>query len=79
MVLFFVGVVAIVVDVALFASGSRPLPMWINLTALLAPIGFAVGLVGTVVETRAATTAERAADTTPTGAETAAPTPPAET
>ena len=64
MVLFFIGLLAILADLVLFISGARPLPVWLNLTALLAPVGFAIGLVGTVVETRAATKARQAEEPT---------------
>ena len=39
MVLFAIGLVAIVVIVVLFATGSRDLPVWLNVTAMLAPAG----------------------------------------
>lgn len=50
MAMFALGVVAIVVIMVLFASGSRDLPLWLNLTAMLAPIGFGLGLVGVAAE-----------------------------
>ena len=37
MILFFVGGLAILADVVLFASGHQDLPLWLNLCALLAP------------------------------------------
>jgi len=54
MTLFFVGALAILADVVLFASGKQNLPLWLNLCALLAPIGFGVGMLGAFVEARAA-------------------------
>ena len=65
MICFCIGTLAIVADVILFASGFHDLPLWLNLTALLAPIGLGVGLVGILVENRKAaadahTTAEPA-------------------
>ena len=50
MALFALGVLAIVVIMVLFASGSRDLPLWLNLTAMLTPIGFGLGLVGVAAE-----------------------------
>jgi len=54
MVLFFIGGLAILADVALFVSGRHDLPLWLNLLALLAPIGFGVGMVGVFLESRSA-------------------------
>ena len=53
MALFAVGVIAVAADLILFLSGSRDLPLWLNLLCLLAPVGLGVGLVGTFVEARA--------------------------
>jgi peptidoglycan/LPS O-acetylase OafA/YrhL len=50
--LFAVGVLAVVVIMVMFASGSHDLPLWLNLTAMLAPLGFAVGMVGVAVDAR---------------------------
>ncbi|GGL88747.1 hypothetical protein [Nakamurella endophytica] len=60
MLVFAVGVLAIVADVVLFATGSRNLPLWLNLVAMLAPVGLAIGLVGVYLENRGAA-ARRAA------------------
>jgi hypothetical protein len=30
----------------LFASGAHDLPLWLNLAAMLAPVGFGLALVG---------------------------------
>ncbi len=64
MICFFIGTLAILADVILFASGTRDLPLWLNLTALLAPIGLGVGLLGVLVENRkAAADARQTAET----------------
>ena len=57
MVLFAVGLIAIFADFALFAAGSRNLPLWLNLTAMLAPVGLGLGLLGVVQENRRASPA----------------------
>lgn len=57
MVLFAIGLIAIFADFALFAAGSHNLPLWLNLTAMLAPVGLGVGLIGVVRENRAASPA----------------------
>ncbi len=57
MVLFAVGLVAIFADFVLFAAGSHDLPLWLNLTAMLAPVGLGLGLIGVVKENRAASPA----------------------
>jgi hypothetical protein len=57
MVLFAIGLVAIFTDFVLFAAGSHDLPLWLNLTAMLAPVGLGVGLIGVVKENRAASPA----------------------
>lgn len=62
MVLFAVGLLAIAANLVLFASGSRNLPVWLNVVCMLAPLGLGVGLVGVVREARAAS---RAATTAP--------------
>jgi hypothetical protein len=54
MALFAIGLLAIFADMILFASGSRNLPLWVNLTAMLAPVGLGLGLIGVVRENRAA-------------------------
>jgi len=53
MVLFAIGALAILADLILFASGNRNLPLWLNLTCMLAPVGLGIGLVGTLVDARA--------------------------
>lgn len=52
MILFAVGLVAITVYLALFASGIEELPLWLNLLCLLAPVGFGLGLLGVFLENR---------------------------
>jgi len=59
MLAFTVGLLAIVVDIILFATGSRDLPLWLNLLALLAPIGFGLGLAGVIQENRHAARSAR--------------------
>ena len=59
MVAFMLGLVAILVDVILFATGSRDLPLWLNLLALFAPIGFGLGLAGVIQENRNAARSAR--------------------
>lgn len=54
MVAFAVGLLAILADLALFASGQRNLPVWLNLLCMLAPLGLGLGLVGVVREARSA-------------------------
>ena len=36
----------------LFATGSHDLPLWLNLVAMLAPVGFGIGLLGVYLEAR---------------------------
>lgn len=57
MMLFAIGLVAIFADFVLFAAGSHDLPLWLNLTAMLAPVGLGLGLIGVVRENRAASPA----------------------
>lgn len=45
-VLFALGLIAVVVIFALFASGAHDLPLWLNLAAMLAPVGFGLALLG---------------------------------
>jgi hypothetical protein len=52
MAVFAVGLIAIFADMILFAAGSRDLPLWLNLTAMLAPVGLGLGLIGVVRENR---------------------------
>jgi hypothetical protein len=63
-VLFVIGLLAIGVIMVLFTTGAQDLPLWLNLTAMLAPVGFGVGLIGIYGEARSgrAARAERAAN-----------------
>lgn len=54
--IFVVGLLAVAVIMVLFATGSHDLPLWLNLAAMLAPIGFGVGLFGVFLEARSART-----------------------
>jgi uncharacterized membrane protein YhdT len=47
-----VGLVAILVAVVMVASGTRHLPLWLNLVILLAPIGLIAGLIDVLVTAR---------------------------
>jgi len=53
MILFGVGLLAVAVIMVLFATGSTELPLWLNLVAMLAPVGFGLGLVAVFAEARA--------------------------
>lgn len=61
--LFVIGLLAIAVIMVLFATGAKDLPLWLNLTAMLAPVGFGIGLIGIFREARSGRVAraERAA------------------
>ena len=50
--LFAAGLAAVVVIMVPFATGARDLPLWLNLLAMLAPVGFVVGLLAVYVEAR---------------------------
>ncbi|WNV82033.1 hypothetical protein [Umezawaea sp. Da 62-37] len=51
--LFALGLVAIVVVFALFATGASNLPIWLNLAAwLLTPVGLGLGVVSAVRNSR---------------------------
>ncbi len=71
MILFAVGLVAIALDLVLFASGSRNLPLWINLGAMLAPVGLGLALISVYRENRQASITrsnQRAGTTRPNSA-----------
>ncbi|MEO5834224.1 MAG: hypothetical protein ABJA16_06970 [Nakamurella sp.] len=53
MVLFAIGLLAILADLLLFATGSRNLPVWLNVACMMAPVGLGVGLIGVVRQARA--------------------------
>jgi hypothetical protein len=44
LVLFALGLAAIAVDVLPFFADDRDRPLWLNLTCLLAPLGFALAV-----------------------------------
>jgi cytochrome c oxidase assembly factor CtaG len=52
MIFFVIGLLAVAVIMVLFATGYTDLPLWLNLVAMLAPVGFGLGLVGVFVEAR---------------------------
>jgi ABC-type multidrug transport system permease subunit len=54
MIGFVIGLVAVAVIMVLFATGSTDLPLWLNLTAMLAPVGFGLGMLAVFNEARAA-------------------------
>jgi len=54
MIVFAIGLIAVFTDMILFAAGSRDLPLWLNLLAMLAPVGLGLGLIGVVRENRVA-------------------------
>ena len=45
-VVFALGLVAVAAIFAMFAAGAHDLPLWLNLAAMLAPIGFGLALIG---------------------------------
>jgi hypothetical protein len=53
LVVFGIGLLGVVVIMVLFATGSHDLPLWLNLIAMLAPVGFGIGLIGVYREARA--------------------------
>jgi len=52
-IVFAVGLLGVAVIMVLFATGSHDLPLWLTLVAMLAPVGFGIGLVGVYRESRA--------------------------
>ncbi|MDR7301512.1 hypothetical protein [Haloactinomyces albus] len=50
--MFGIGLLAVLVIFGLFAAGYRNLPVWLNLAAMLAPLGLAVGLVAAIGQVR---------------------------
>ena len=46
------AVLAVAVIMVLFATGTTELPLWLNLVAILAPVGFGLGLVAVFNEAR---------------------------
>lgn len=53
--LFGTGLLAVMAIFVLFAAGLEDLPVWLNLAALLAPAGLAVGLVSMLLRSRRST------------------------
>lgn len=52
-VIFALGLIAVAVVFALFASGQHDLPLWLMIAAgALTPVGLAVGLIGLVIQHR---------------------------
>jgi predicted alpha/beta-hydrolase family hydrolase len=43
---FALGLLAVVVVFAMFAAGAHDLPLWLNIAAMLAPVGFGLALIG---------------------------------
>lgn len=43
---FALGLVAVLVVFGMFAAGAHDLPLWLNLAAMLAPVGFGLALLG---------------------------------
>jgi hypothetical protein len=52
-VVFGIGLLGVEVIMVAFATGSHDLPLWLNLVAMLAPVGFGIGLIGVYREARA--------------------------
>ena len=52
-VVFGIGLLGVAVIMVAFAAGSHDLPLWLNLVAMLAPVGFGIGLIGVYREARA--------------------------
>lgn len=50
--MFGVGLLAIVVIFALYATGHQDLPPWVSIATLLCPAGLIFGVVATVVRSR---------------------------
>lgn len=53
MVVFALGLIALAVIFALYASGVRDLPLWLNVVGVvLTPIGFAMGMVAVFLQNK---------------------------
>lgn len=50
--LFGLGLAAVVAIFVLFALGLQDLPLWLNLAALLCPLGLICGVVGVIMRAR---------------------------
>lgn len=58
MVLFGIGLLAVVAVFGLGAAGYENLPLWLNASTTLAPLGLITGLITLVVRTRRQTRRE---------------------
>ncbi|HEY5877718.1 MAG TPA: hypothetical protein VIU11_02325 [Nakamurella sp.] len=65
-VCFALGLIAVAVVFGMFAVGAHDLPLWLNLGAMLAPVGFGLALLGMFRQARRSGR-RRAAPTTPVG------------
>jgi hypothetical protein len=52
MIMFGLGLAAIVAIFVLFAVGYQDMPVWLNLATLLCPAGLIFGVVATVLRNR---------------------------
>ncbi|MGP4019386.1 hypothetical protein [Saccharopolyspora sp. 5N708] len=52
MIMFGLGLLAIVAIFVLFALGYQNLPIWLNLATLLCPAGLIFGVIATVLRNR---------------------------
>jgi uncharacterized membrane protein len=53
MVVFALGLIALAVIFALYASGVRDLPLWLNVVGVvLTPIGFAMGMFAVFLQNK---------------------------
>ncbi|MEV4734612.1 hypothetical protein [Saccharopolyspora sp. NPDC049426] len=50
--MFGIGLLAIVLIFALFATGHQDLPAWISVVTLLCPAGLIFGVIATVIRAR---------------------------
>jgi hypothetical protein len=51
-IVFGIGLLGVAVIMVAFATGAHDLPLWLNLVAMLAPVGFGIGLIGVYREAR---------------------------
>jgi ABC-type multidrug transport system permease subunit len=65
-VCFALGLIAVAVVFGMFAAGAHDLPLWLNLAAMLSPVGFGLALIGLFRQARRSGR-RRAAPTTPAG------------
>ncbi|MEU5853117.1 hypothetical protein [Saccharopolyspora shandongensis] len=52
MILFGLGLLAIIAIFALFAAGYENMPVWLNLATLLCPAGLIFGVIATILRSR---------------------------